>query len=100
MSLRRFAKHAQMPLRGSGGDENGRLPQEVCVTSCAASAIFKGSPPSRGASLYVILVQDRLLLQNGTDGATDAIGQRAGWVPEGLPPQQDVVVPPYLSLVA
>jgi hypothetical protein len=31
-----------MPLRGSGGDENGRLTLDVCITSCPASAIFKG----------------------------------------------------------
>jgi hypothetical protein len=29
-----------MPLRGSGGDENGRLTLEVRITSCPASAIF------------------------------------------------------------
>ncbi len=33
---------SQMPLRGSGGDENGRLTLDVRITSCPAWAIFKG----------------------------------------------------------
>jgi hypothetical protein len=35
-----IAKQAQMPLRGSGGDENGRLPIEARISSCPAPAIF------------------------------------------------------------
>jgi hypothetical protein len=35
-----IAKHAQMPLRGSGGDENGRLTLEARINSCPAPAIF------------------------------------------------------------
>ena len=35
-----FPKQAQMPLRGSGGDENGRLTFQARLTSCSASAIF------------------------------------------------------------
>src|SRR5258707_1014759 len=31
-----------MPLRGSGGDENGRLTLDARITSCPAWAIFKG----------------------------------------------------------
>jgi len=38
--LQAIAKQAQMPLRGSGGDESGRLTLEARVTSCPASAIF------------------------------------------------------------
>jgi hypothetical protein len=29
-----------MPLRGSGGDENGRLTLEARITACPASAFF------------------------------------------------------------
>src|SRR5262249_17023421 len=34
------AKHARMPLRSSGGDENGRLLRDACITFRTASAIF------------------------------------------------------------
>jgi hypothetical protein len=33
MSLRCIPKHAQMPLRGSGGDENGHLTPQAHITS-------------------------------------------------------------------
>src|SRR5258708_28892493 len=35
-----LAKQARMPLRGSGGDEHGRLTRDARITSCPASAIF------------------------------------------------------------
>jgi hypothetical protein len=33
-------KHAQMPLRGSGSNENGRLARMVPIIACPAPAIF------------------------------------------------------------
>jgi hypothetical protein len=35
-----IAKQAQMPLRGSRGDANGRLRRDARITSCPASARF------------------------------------------------------------
>jgi hypothetical protein len=35
-----IAKQAQMPLRGSGGDENGRLTLDTRIGSNPAPAIF------------------------------------------------------------
>ena len=31
---------SEMPLRGSGGHENGRLMLDACITFCLPSAIF------------------------------------------------------------
>jgi hypothetical protein len=40
LQLGRIPKQAQMPRRGSGGDENGPLTLEAHITSCPAPAIF------------------------------------------------------------
>jgi hypothetical protein len=35
-----IAKQARMPLRGGGGDGNGRLTLDARITACPGSAVF------------------------------------------------------------